>query len=43
LFGLAIAYGLVFASIPGCALTVARDRDVFQRLGVTPGFDLVDH
>ncbi len=36
--GLAIAYGLVSASILGYALTVARDRDqgVFQRLRVTP-------
>lgn len=36
--GLAVAYGLVSASILGYALTVARDRDqgVFQRLRVTP-------
>jgi len=36
--GLAIAYGLLSASILGYALTVARDRDqgVFQRLRVTP-------
>ena len=36
--GLAIAYGLVSASILGYALTMARDRDqgVFQRLRVTP-------
>ena len=36
--GLAIAYGLVSASILGYALSVARDRDqgVFQRLRVTP-------
>ncbi|MGO9899864.1 MAG: ABC transporter permease [Solirubrobacteraceae bacterium] len=36
--GLAIAYGLVSASILGYALTIARDRDqgVFQRLRVTP-------
>ena len=38
IIGLAIAYGLVSASILGYALTVARDRDqgVFQRLRVTP-------
>jgi ABC-2 type transport system permease protein len=38
LVGLAIAYGLVSASVLGYALTVARDRDrgVFQRLRVTP-------
>jgi ABC-2 type transport system permease protein len=38
LIGLAIAYGLVSASILGYALNVARDRDqgVFQRLRVTP-------
>ena len=36
--GLAIAYGLVSASILGYALAVARDREqgVFQRLRVTP-------
>ena len=38
IIGLAIAYGLVSASILGYALTVARDREqgVFQRLRVTP-------
>jgi ABC-2 type transport system permease protein len=38
IIGLAIAYGLVSASILGYALNVARDRDqgVFQRLRVTP-------
>lgn len=38
LIGLAIAYGLVSASILGYALAVARDREqgVFQRLRVTP-------
>ena len=38
IIGLALAYGLVSASILGYALTVARDRDqgVFQRLRVTP-------
>lgn len=38
IIGLAIAYGLVSASVLGYALTVARDRDqgVFQRLRVTP-------
>jgi ABC-2 type transport system permease protein len=38
IIGLAIAYGLVSASILGYALGVARDREngVFQRLRVTP-------
>jgi ABC-2 type transport system permease protein len=38
IIGLAIAYGLVSASILGYALAVARDREqgVFQRLRVTP-------
>jgi ABC-2 type transport system permease protein len=38
IIGLAIAYGLISASIMGYALAVARDREqgVFQRLRVTP-------